>query len=191
MKRVVVIGCGALGSHVIQFLRNVECSMIAVDFDRVTQANVASQFLGKPGVGKLKVHSLQQAMNFLFGTKIDVVPHKLTTNNEAQLLGGADLLIDCLDNAASRRIVQGFAARTGTPCLHGALDGVGSYGRVVWSENFKVDEEGTAGAATCEDGAFLPFITLTASYLARSAQIFLSEGNRVGFEINAGGAFRT
>jgi molybdopterin-synthase adenylyltransferase len=191
VKRVVVIGCGALGSHCVQFMRNEDVSLRLIDFDRVEQTNVASQMHGKPNVGKLKVHSLQQTMNFLFGTKLEVVPHKLTTDNEAQLLGGADLLIDCLDNAASRRIVQGFAARTGTPCLHGALDGAGTCGRVVWDPAFRIDEEGTAGAATCEDGAFLPFIALTASYLARSAQIFLLEGKKVGFEISPRGAFST
>ena len=35
-------------------------------------------------------------------------------------------------------------------------------------------------ASTCEDGEFLPFIALTAAYMARSVQIFLKDGKKIG-----------
>lgn len=79
MKTIVVVGVGALGSHVVQALRNVEATLRVIDFDRVEQRNVASQFHGKPNVGKLKVQSLQQSMKFLFGRDIGIVSHKLVT----------------------------------------------------------------------------------------------------------------
>jgi len=164
--------------------------MKVVDFDRVEQKNTLSQFHGKAGVGKNKTQSLAQAMQFLFGIKLNMVPHKLTADNEKELLGGADLVIDCLDNPESRRVVQGFAKEAEIPCLHGALAADGAFGRVVWTENFVIDD-GAAGAATCEDGEHLPFIAVVSALLARSAQAFLKDGKKIGYEISPGGVIIT
>jgi molybdopterin/thiamine biosynthesis adenylyltransferase len=190
-KKVVVVGVGALGSHVVQFLRNVDADITVVDFDRVERKNVASQFHAKASVGKGKVAGLKQTMNFLFGKKINTVPHKLVEDNVVELLGDVDLVIDCLDNAASRGVVQYFCKAHGVPCLHGALDAAGSFGRVIWTDDFVIDEEGEEGQATCEDGEFLPFITLTAAFLARSAQLFLEQDRQLGFTVHPGGALST
>lgn len=187
----MVVGVGALGSHVVQFLRNAGASIRVVDFDRVEQRNVASQFHGKPCVGKAKVVSLQQTMAFLFGVKIDAVPHKLVADNARELLGKAALVVDCLDNGSSRRLVQETVRAAKTPCVHGALAADGSFGRVVWDEDFVVDDEPAAGAATCENGEHLPFIALTAAYLARAAQTFLKSGEHSGYHVHPGGANRT
>lgn len=190
MKSVIIVGVGALGSHVVQFLRN-EVGIKVIDLDRVEQKNVLSQFHGKPGVGKNKVQSLQQTMQFMFGLKIEGIPHKLTSDNKDQLLSGADLIIDCLDNAEARKIVQDFARKNKVPCLHGTLAADGAFGRVVWEQDFVIDPETVGGAATCDGGEFLSFIGLVASLLARSAQEFLKNGKRIGFEVHPTGVIRT
>jgi predicted ThiF/HesA family dinucleotide-utilizing enzyme len=187
MKNVTIVGAGALGSHVAMLLRN-EASLKVVDFDRVEQKNTLSQFHGKPGVGKPKVQALAQAIQLLWGHRVGTVPHRLTNENDDQLLSGSDLVIDCLDNGASRRVVQGFARRSHTPCLHGALAPGGTLGRAVWDEQFVVDDEPGHGAATCEGGEHLPFIALVAGYVAYAAQSFLTRGIRRGFHIFPGGA---
>jgi len=189
MKIVTIVGVGALGSHVVMLLRNVEATLRIIDYDRVEQKNVSSQFHSKTHVGKSKTQSIQQTMNFLFGTKIETIPHKLTSENDTQLLGRSDLIIDCLDNGQARRIVQAFARKTKTPCLHGALAANGGFGRVVWDAGFEIDDEGAGGAATCEDGEHLPFISITASFLAHSARLFLSNGKQTGYQINPQGVF--
>jgi hypothetical protein len=58
----------------------------------------------------------------------------------------------------------------------------------VWDDAFVIDSEVGAGAATCEDGEFLPFIALTAAYMARSVQIFLRDKRKVGFSISPAGS---
>lgn len=181
MKNVTIVGIGALGSHVVQFLRN-DVKLKVIDYDRVEQKNVLSQFHARNSVSKSKVQALQQVMNFLWGIKVEVVPHKLVADNASQLLGGADLIIDCLDNGEARRLVQGYARDHKVPCLHGALAADGQMGRVIWDEDFNIDDE-SAGAATCEDGEFLPFIGMTATYTARAAQEFLSSGKKMGFQV--------
>lgn len=190
-KKVVVLGVGALGSHVVQILRNEAITLHVVDFDKVERKNIMSQFFGKASVGKSKAQSLQQLMSFLFERPIEATPHRLTADNVKQVLGGADLLIDCFDNAASRALVQAFAKENNIPCLHGALDDAGTFGRVVWTESFKIDQEPSEGAGTCEDGQFLPHIAVVAAYLARAAQRFLRTGKREGFSINPAGAIST
>jgi molybdopterin-synthase adenylyltransferase len=185
--KITIIGVGALGSHLVQALRNEDVELKVIDFDRVEMKNVASQFHFKNGVGKKKVEALKQAMQFCYGRKIDVVGNKLTADHDAQLLGGADLLVDCLDNGEARRVVQAFARANKIPCLHGALAADGSFGRVVWDEHFVIDDEPGAGAATCEEGEFLPFIGIASFYLALAVQNFVQEGRRTGFSISPAG----
>jgi molybdopterin/thiamine biosynthesis adenylyltransferase len=191
MKKVTVVGVGALGSHFVQFLRSEDVEFKLIDFDKVEQKNVLSQFHGKPNVGKLKVQAMASNFALLWGIKVGTVPHKLTDVNDDAILAGSDLIVDCLDNAEARRLVQGFARRSHTPCLHGAVDGEGSFGRVVWDENFVIDSGSAPGTPTCEDGENLPFIASVASYLARSAQAFLRKEVRNGFQISPGGVVLT
>jgi molybdopterin/thiamine biosynthesis adenylyltransferase len=120
MKAVTIVGVGALGSHAAQFLRNA-ARLRVVDFDRVEQQNVRSQFHPRSSLGRAKVVALQQTLSFLFGTKIEAIPHKLVEDNAAELLARADLVLDCLDNAAARSVVERFARAHGLPCQHGAL----------------------------------------------------------------------
>lgn len=187
-KSVTIVGVGALGSHLALLLRN-EGEIKVIDFDRVEAKNILSQFHGRPGVGKNKVQSLQQSMLMMFGLKVLGIPHKLTADNDTQILSGSDLIVDCLDNGDSRRVVQSYVRRTGTACLHGALAADGQFGQSIWDEDFKIDD-GRTGAPTCEDGRHLPFIATVAAFMARSAQVFLHTGKKVGFQINPFGSAR-
>ncbi len=191
MTLVVVLGVGALGSHTVQLLRSCDVTLRLVDFDRVERKNVASQFHGRSGVGKSKVQSLSQTMQFLFGLKVQTNPHALSQDNVVQVLQGADLVIECFDNGASRRLVQRHVRSHAMACLHGAVDDSGSFGRVIWDEHFVVDDEPAQGAATCESGAHLPFIGIVSAHLARAAQIFINTGNKIGMSISPAGAIIT
>ena len=185
---LIIVGAGALGSHLVQFIRNEKLPIKVIDFDRVEQKNVMSQFHGKPGVGKSKVEALKQTMDFLFKRQLAVVGNKLVADNIDVLMKGATLVVDCLDNGASRKLVQDYVRKHNLPCLHGALAPGGEFGRAVWDELFAIDSEIGAGTATCEDGEFLPFIALTAAHMARSVQIFLKDKKKIGFSISPIGA---
>ena len=191
-KSIVIVGVGALGSEVVQLVRNVEATIKVIDDDRVESKNIQSQFYGKPGLGKPKVVALAGAMDLLFGVKLQTAPTRLVENNAYQLLGAPDLIIDCLDNAPSRRVIQNyvrkpFMGRNGIPCLHGAVDANGSFGRVIWDEQFQIDEEDAAVAATCENGEHLPFLGVVSAYIAHAAKEFLSKGIRLAYHVSPGG----
>lgn len=187
MKKIVIVGVGALGSHLAPLLRNEKVDVKVVDFDRVEQKNVQSQFHAKASVGTLKVQGLKQNLQFLFGMKIDVNTNKLVAENCDQILSGSELVVDCLDNGAARRLVQGFVRRAGVACVHGALAPDGAFGQVRWDETFTVDDESADAKATCEDGEHLPFISLVSSLLAKSVQQFLKDGTKRGYLVHPGG----
>lgn len=211
MKNITVVGVGALGSHFVQFIRSEDVAMRIIDFDRVASKNTMSQFHPKTSVSRPKVLSMQGTMNLLWGTKLTTTPHKLTRDNATQLLSGADLIVDCLDNAEARRIIQDFVripsaidlkikvdpsftaigTSAFTPCLHGAVDADGSFGRVIWDEKFIIDSGSPPGTPTCEDGANLPFIVSVSAFMARAAQRFLREGQKVGFQVTPSGVIQT
>jgi molybdopterin/thiamine biosynthesis adenylyltransferase len=170
----------------VQFLRNA-AALRVVDFDRVEQRNVSAQFHGKPSVGKAKVVALQQTMQFLFGSRLDVVPHALGEANVSQILDGHDLVIDAVDHGPTRRLIQGHVRAAGIPCLHGALAADGGFGRVVWDEDFVADDA-APGTPTCEGGEHLPFVGLVAAHLAHAATTWLAKGRKIGFQISPAGA---
>lgn len=185
-KSVVVVGVGALGSHLLLLSRNLPVRLTAIDFDRVERKNTLSQFHSKMGVGRNKASAMQQAMQGLFGVRLQAVPHRLTADNVEGLLSGADLIVDCVDNAEARTLIQDFAVRNGVPCLHGALAADGGYARIMWTEDFSIDGGGE-GEATCEDGEHLPFITVTAARMAHTVQRFLSTGEKASAHIHPNG----
>lgn len=182
-RNIVLVGVGALGSHVLLLARNWGVTIKVIDFDRVEQKNVASQFHTKMSLGRNKAQACQQAMLGMYGLKIEAVPHKLTDQNSEQLLKGADLVIDCTDNVAAREVIQTHVKKTGIPCLHGSVSAEGDFARVVWTEHFKPDAEGVEGQATCEDGVQLPFFCLASSYIAQEAQRFLKGGTKRSFMV--------
>jgi molybdopterin/thiamine biosynthesis adenylyltransferase len=185
-KIVVVVGVGALGSHVVEALRNEDVVLSTIDFDRVETKNVLSQFHARSHVGKMKTESLKQTMLFLFNRKIAASPVRLTTTNASTLLSKATLVIDCLDNPESRQVIRDFCSKAKIQVLHGALAANGGFGRVDWNENFQI-EQGNEGVPTCEDGEMLPFIMLVSSVIALAAKSFLRTGSRVGYAIGPNG----
>ncbi len=185
-KKVVVVGVGALGSHLTVLIRN-HADLKVVDFDRVEAKNVMSQFHTVGSVGKNKAMAMQQLLSFLFGKASVAVPHRLTELNVREVLSGAELVVDCVDNGDTRRLIQAFCLANDIPCLHGAVDGEGTCGQARWTERFRADD-GEPGAATCEDGEHLPFIAHIAAGLAQVAKEFIKTGRRRSLLLFPGGS---
>ncbi len=185
-RKVVLVGVGALGSHVLLFGRNWPVRFTVIDFDRVEQKNVMAQFHSKMGVGRNKASAMQQALQGLYGLRIEAVPHRLVEDNVQTLLSGADLVLDCVDNAPTRDLIQQHVRAHDIPCLHGAIAADGSYARVMWDPQFTADD-GSKGVATCEDGEHLPFIALVSGRMAMTAQTWLQTGRQRSCHLHPGG----
>lgn len=197
MKKVTIVGLGALGSHLVLLARNWDVSIRIIDFDRVESKNVQSQLHTSMGIGKNKAVALQSTMRGLYRRDLESKPVKLTENNQDELLGGSDLVIDCTDNIAARLLIQNYCSKNKEAadkdwidCLHGCLSADGTFARIIWTEHFIPDAEGEEGAATCEDGRNLPFHVQAAAMIAQIVQKYLETGMRQSWQITAFSAMR-
>ncbi|MCY1075359.1 HesA/MoeB/ThiF family protein [Archangium lansingense] len=176
--RIVFCGVGAIGSTAAVLCRNLEATLVFIDFDRVESKNLLAQAFVKPSVGKNKAEALKLQLLNLHGVKAESFGVRVTRDNVAALCGSADLLVDCFDNQASRVLLSDFARTAGKPLVHGALAADGTFGLVRWDERFIPDAEDTQGQATCEGGAHLPLIGQLGATLARVVQDFVKHGAR-------------
>lgn len=173
--KIIIVGAGALGSHVMLALRNVRAHYMLIDHDRVLAKNIQSQFHTKMGLGKTKVNALRSAFKGLFGVGLEIIPHKLTEENVEVLLQFADLVIDCTDNIEARTTIQEQCRSAETECLHCCLSGDGDFARLVWTEHFDPDAEPELGQETCEDGRGLPFYIQASALAAQVVQLYLDK----------------
>lgn len=172
--RIVFCGVGAIGSHAAVLCRNLDAKLVFVDFDRVESKNLLAQAFVRPSLQKNKADALKlQLLNF-HGIATEAFGVRLGPENADVLLAKADLVVDCFDNAKSRRVLSEHARRTGTALVHAGISGDGTFGLVRWDERFTADEESHEGEATCEGGAHLPLLGAIASALARVIQDFLA-----------------
>ncbi len=188
-RMIVIVGAGALGSHVALFLRNLDRPIKIVDFDRVEQKNCQSQVHTKMSLGKNKAQAIAQTFQGLFGVKVTPVPHKLTSGNVDALINDAELVIDCTDNIAARKVIQEFVSEQAIPCVHGGLSGDGDFARILWTEDFVPDAESGDGA-TCEDGEALPFFAMVAGMMSVEVKRFLDTGKKSGWQLTPSGILR-
>src|SRR5690349_10658494 len=143
--RIVFCGVGAIGSTAAVLCRNLEATLVFIDFDRVESKNLLAQAFVKQSVGKNKADALKaQLLNF-HGVKAEAFGVRLTEQNVEALCGAADLIVDCFDNAASRTVVSTFARAQGKALVHAALAGDGTFGLIRWDERFTPDAEDQQG----------------------------------------------
>ncbi|MBZ4336451.1 ThiF family adenylyltransferase [Corallococcus interemptor] len=174
--RIVFCGVGAIGSTAALLCRNLDATLVFIDFDRVESKNLLSQAYVKPSVGRNKAEALKLQLHNLHGVKAESFGVRLTRDNVEALCKGADLLVDAFDNQDSRQLLSDHTRKTGTPLVHGAVSADGTFGLVRWDERFTPDAEDTQGQATCEGGEHLPLLGLLAATLARAVQDFLEHG---------------
>ena len=99
MRKIMIIGAGGIGSHLITFLDRIGIYDITVfDDDKVEKKNLTYQNFSEAHIGMNKVD--------VFGN-VKSEPYQVLV---AKQLKGYDLVVCCVDNLATRRLVysQGF-----------------------------------------------------------------------------------
>lgn len=182
--KILFCGGGALGSHALFLARDLEHELAVIDVDRVETKNLASQWFVKQMVGKNKATSLKMQLLNFYDVKIQDYTVKLTALNVDALLGDAGLVVECFDNAESRRVVQNYVRSKQKPCIHAGLAANGEFGVVRWDQHFTIDGEAVPGQATCEGRGFLPLILRASSSLVTSIQFFLADKREVNWNVS-------
>ena len=182
--KILFCGGGALGSHALFLARDLQHELAVIDFDRVETKNLASQWFVKQMVGKNKATALKMQLLNFYDVKLQEYTVKMTALNADTILSEAGLVVECFDNAESRRVVQTHVRSRQKPCLHAGLAANGEFGVVRWDQHFTIDEENVPGQATCEGRGFLPLILRVSSSLVASIQFFLADGQQVNWNVS-------
>lgn len=126
-SRVFIAGAGGLGSPVAIYLAVAGVGeMRIVDADKVELSNLNRQILHSDGrVDQLKSASAEKTLKEL-NPRLKVVAYAeyLDEHNVERLVGGADIIVDCLDNFETRYVLNRYAIRHRVPLVHGAIWGM-------------------------------------------------------------------
>lgn len=118
----IIIGVGGLGNAVAMSLCASGIGKITLlDFDTVDSTNLPRQPLFTASdVGKDKVDVAQTKLNQL-NQQCEVVAVRQALNaSHADLIKGADVVLDCTDNAKARDLANTLCFQTATPLVSGA-----------------------------------------------------------------------
>lgn len=131
-RTIAVVGCGGLGGYLLEYLGRLGVgSLIAADGDYFEESNLNRQILSdvnNKGENKAEVAKKRMALvNPLIAFR--ALPLRIDAKNGPDLLRGADLIMDAVDNIPSRFALQETAEILGVPLIHGAV--AGWYGQVT------------------------------------------------------------
>ena len=121
---VAVIGAGGIGSPAIQYLAAAGVGRLTViDDDVVALSNLQRQTLfGSGDIGMAKVDAAGREVARLNGdVRFRGLAQRLTANNAADLLAGADIIVDGCDNFATRLAVADVALAMRVPLVSAAV----------------------------------------------------------------------
>jgi adenylyltransferase/sulfurtransferase len=121
---VAVVGAGGIGSPVIQYLAAAGIGRLRViDDDRVELSNLQRQTLfGTPDIGLPKVTGAAVAAERLnAGVVVEPVARRIDRDNAADLLTGADMVVDGCDNFATRLAVSDACTALRIPLVSAAV----------------------------------------------------------------------
>lgn len=125
-KRVLVVGCGGLGGHLIDMLARIGVGFLrVVDGDVFEPSNLNRQLLSEVpllGVSKAKA-AAAKVSRVNPETEVEAVAGFLTEKNARQLLLSCDAVLDGLDNIDSRRILAKECEKAKIPFIYGAVSG--------------------------------------------------------------------
>ena len=125
-KRVLIVGCGGLGGHLIENMLRIGVGhIVAVDPDRFEQSNLNRQLLSTvPLLGSSKTEAAAARAKAV-NPEVDLraVPEALSSQNADELVQGCDLVLDGLDNVSDRLLLEDVCARHRVPLVHGAIWG--------------------------------------------------------------------
>ena len=183
--RVLVIGAGGLGSHVIPALVAAGVGTIGiVDDDVVEPSNLPRQTIHRAeDVGRSKVESAAERVAALSpDTIVDRVAERIAVANALELIEAYDLVVDGSDTFETRYLVNDAAVLVERPVVWGSVSQYGGQVGLSWAERgpqyrdlFPVEPDDET-AMTCEIGGVLPTVVATVASLMATEAIKLITG---------------
>lgn len=130
--KVCVIGCGGLGGYIVEMLGRIGVGYItAVDADVFDETNLNRQILSDTTlIGYSKANVAFERMKKV---NPEIVLEPINTffdaENGENIIKDHDVVVDALDNAASKKLLSDLCSKLNIPFVHGAIGGW--YGQVT------------------------------------------------------------
>ncbi len=122
--KVLIVGCGGLGTPVINLLVRAGVGFLrVVDQDIVELSNLHRQILYFPEDVKKETLKVDAVKNYVHRVdqeiRLEAVNQRCTGENILELMEGIDLVIDCTDNFPTRYIINDGAFKKKIPWIYG------------------------------------------------------------------------
>lgn len=179
--KIFICGAGALGANITESLARLCNDPTIIDFDKVSQDNLATQPYGTAYIGRSKVLSLA-AICYKFGSKLKTINERLDKNNIDYIISSSspDLILDCFDNTESRQLVKDFADKIKIPTLH--LGMYKTFGEINWNEKYNVPEQPKEDL--CDYPLSRSLVMCMAGLGTQAILSFVCEDKRIGYYVN-------
>lgn len=171
-KKIVIIGCGGLGSSLAFALGASGIGEIhLVDFDEVSIHNIHRQIafkVGDEGKNKADINAKIVKERCPY---VNVVAHECDFNGFKEKNIEVDLIIDATDNLPTRGEINTYAKSVNTPWIYGSVEAFNGqvcfFDRASFNDVFKITQKTPAGIAA-------PIVMHIASLQANLALRFLA-----------------
>jgi sulfur-carrier protein adenylyltransferase/sulfurtransferase len=127
---VLVVGAGGLGCAVLQYLTAAGVGrLVVVDHDLVEESNLHRQPLYRMSdLGAPKVAAARAALLAANpGVNIQARPERVTPDNAAGLVAGADVVVDAADSLAVTYMLSDACQGSGAPLVSASVLGLAGY----------------------------------------------------------------
>lgn len=104
---VAIIGCGGLGSNVaMMLLRSGVRTLTLIDFDTIEVSNLNRQLYFVDQIGRPKTEALAETLLRIDpGARLTLHTRRVTPDDLAGLVGGADVIVEAVDKAQAKAMV--------------------------------------------------------------------------------------
>jgi proteasome lid subunit RPN8/RPN11 len=137
-KRILILGCGAIGSKIIYHLyRSGICNLTICDKDSLMPHNVCRHALSQQWNLNYKAEAVKRELNRMFVSSPSIVAVTEDINSwlPSQNLNAFDLIIEATASAKVLHTVEEMSLKTKTPIVHFALSDAGNIGIVYVNYN--------------------------------------------------------
>jgi molybdopterin-synthase adenylyltransferase len=134
--RIVIVGCGALGSVIASFLVRAGVGHVTlIDPDRVESSNLHRQILFDEDdavAGRAKVDAARARLSNVHPTvHVEAIVGSFDAGNADGLIGEADVVVDGTDNFTTRYEINDACVRLGKPWIYGGVVGASGMSMTV------------------------------------------------------------
>ncbi|MBC8499420.1 MAG: HesA/MoeB/ThiF family protein [Candidatus Atribacteria bacterium] len=137
-SKVAIIGAGGLGGTVIELLTRIGIGeLIIADKDIIEDSNLNRQILSKEtNLGQSKAEAAVKRVKEI-NSSVEITGHSvfIDSDNVKEIIEGADVAVDALDNLPSRFVLQKACRDLKIPLVHGAIAGFNGQLTTIFPED--------------------------------------------------------